>query len=211
MKAAIEGLISRIPEMSSLRYWLRTGIRLFHPQSGDLWSDLIPAVLGQRITSKEASAQWRRLHELSNGYIEHESIKKMSMANFHRLGIEKARARTLLSIAEAHDAIDQANELSVERAYQMLLDLDGIGPWTISEALRRSHGWLDAVSVGDFHLCHHVTYALTGRHRGTDTEMLELLEPYRPYRWLIIDSIMRHCASPPRKTPGLPSLDIRRF
>ena len=210
-KDAVEKIISRSPDNSSLRSWAKHSASLVHPQSGDLWSELIPSVLGQRITSKEASAQWRRLHDFCQGYIEPEALSQLSFVEFHRLGIEIGRARTLLAIADAHDAIDKANEISVDEAYQMLLNIPGVGPWTISEALRRSHGWLDAVSVGDFHLCHHVVFALTGRHRGTDAEMLELLEPYRPCRWLVVDSILRHAASPPRKSPGLPILDIRRF
>lgn len=210
-QTGINKIISLLPEDSSLATWIKQDAKLFHPQSGDLWSELIPAVLGQRITSKEASAQWRRLHDFCHGYIEPEILSKVSFAEFHRLGIEKARARTLLSLADAQEAIYKADAQSIEDAYRMLINMNGIGPWTISEALRRSHGWLDAVSVGDFHLCHHVVFALTGRHRGTDAEMLELLEPYRPYRWLVIDAILHRAASPPRKSPGLPTLDIRRI
>jgi 3-methyladenine DNA glycosylase/8-oxoguanine DNA glycosylase len=210
-QAPIEKLISFMPADSALHTWVKHSGNLFHPRSGDLWAELIPAVLGQRITSKEASAQWRRLHTFCHGYIEHEILRQMSFTEFHRLGVEKARARTLLSLADAHNAIQQADTQSVEQTYQMLMTIPGIGPWTISEALRRSHGWLDAVSVGDFHLCHHVVFALTGRHRGTDSEMLELLEPFRPYRWIVVDSILRNAASPPRKSAGLPTIDIRRF
>ena len=208
---ALQKILSLLPENSALATWIKHDVNLFHPRSGDLWSELIPAVLGQRITSKEASAQWRRLHQFCGGYIEPGTLSSISIAEFHRLGIEKSRARTLLSLADAQEAIAKADAQSVEDAYRMLFNIHGIGAWTISEALRRSHGWLDAVSVGDFHLCHHIVFALTGRRRGTDTEMLELLEPYRPYRWIVIDSILHHAASPPRKSPGLPTMDIRRF
>ena len=40
----------------------------------------------------------------------------------------------------------------------------------------------DRVAVGDFHLKHMGVHHLTGKDRGTDEEMLELLEPYRPNR-----------------------------
>src|SRR5699024_3714362 len=53
--------------------------------------------------------------------------------------------------------------------------LRGIGPWTIAETLQRTHGAADLLSVGDFHLAHHIGEALTGR-RTDDAGMLELLE-----------------------------------
>ena len=45
--------------------------------------------------------------------------------------------------------------------------LYGIGEWTIAETRIRALGDPDAVSVGDYHLAHHVGYALTG-HRVDD-------------------------------------------
>ena len=44
-----------------------------------------------------------------------------------------------------------------------------------------SHGDADAVAVGDYHLKNVVAWhLLEGRPRGTDEEMMELLEPFRP-------------------------------
>jgi 3-methyladenine DNA glycosylase/8-oxoguanine DNA glycosylase len=57
-----------------------------------------------------------------------------------------------------------------------------VGPWTVAEVARAALGDPDAVSVGDFHLPNTVCWALAGRPRGTDLEMLELLEPYRGQR-----------------------------
>jgi 3-methyladenine DNA glycosylase/8-oxoguanine DNA glycosylase len=45
-----------------------------------------------------------------------------------------------------------------------------------------AYGDRDAVLVGDFHLPNLVAWALAGEARAEDTRMLELLEPYRPYR-----------------------------
>jgi 3-methyladenine DNA glycosylase/8-oxoguanine DNA glycosylase len=40
----------------------------------------------------------------------------------------------------------------------------------------------DAISVGDYHLPHIVSWSFAGEPRGTDERMLELLEPYRGQR-----------------------------
>jgi 3-methyladenine DNA glycosylase/8-oxoguanine DNA glycosylase len=52
----------------------------------------------------------------------------------------------------------------------------------VAEVARVALGDTDAVSVGDFHLKHLVTWALAREPRGTDERMLELLVPYRPHR-----------------------------
>jgi 3-methyladenine DNA glycosylase/8-oxoguanine DNA glycosylase len=46
-------------------------------------------------------------------------------------------------------------------------------------------GDADAVSLGDFHVPHVVAWALAREPRGNDERMLELLEPYRPFRGLV--------------------------
>ena len=60
--------------------------------------------------------------------------------------------------------------------------LPGIGAWTSAEVAHRALGDVDAVSVGDYHLPHLVSWALAGEARGNDDRMLELLEPYRGQR-----------------------------
>ena len=62
----------------------------------------------------------------------------------------------------------------------------GIARWTTAKTLEVSHGDPDQVAVGDFHFKHMVVHHLTGRDRGTDEEMLELLEPFRPHRGRVI-------------------------
>ena len=54
--------------------------------------------------------------------------------------------------------------------------------WTSAEARQRAAGDPDAVSVGDYHLKNVVGWALAGRDRSSDEEMLELLEPFKGHR-----------------------------
>ncbi|MGH8913038.1 MAG: DNA-3-methyladenine glycosylase 2 family protein, partial [Acidimicrobiia bacterium] len=63
---------------------------------------------------------------------------------------------------------------------------------------------------GDFHLKHMVVHHLTGRDRGTDDEMLALLEPFRPHRGRVARLIhaMGHA---PKFGPRMPRRDITRM
>src|SRR6187397_1806700 len=79
----------------------------------------------------------------------------------------------------------------------------GIGPWTAAEVGVRALGDVDAVSVGDFHLPHLVAYALAGEPRATDAQILELLEPYRGRRALVVRLLELSGISAPRYGPRL--------
>ena len=77
-------------------------------------------------------------------------------------------------------------DLPLPEAYARLLAVPGIGPWTAAEVAVRALGDDDAVSVGDFHIPNLVAWALAGERRGDDARMLELLEPYRGRRALVV-------------------------
>jgi 3-methyladenine DNA glycosylase/8-oxoguanine DNA glycosylase len=72
-------------------------------------------------------------------------------------------------------------------------------------------GDADAVSVGDYHLAHRVAFAFLGERRGTDEQMLELLEPFRPHRQRVVRLIERGAAVPPRRGPRLERSRIHRL
>ena len=64
-------------------------------------------------------------------------------------------------------------------------------------------GDADAVSVGDFHLPHLVSWALAGEPRGDDTRMLELLAPFAPHRGRVVRLLEGSGLSAPRYGPRL--------
>ena len=163
-----------------------------------LYEELLCAVLGQRITGVEAAAQWRRLcvrhgvREPSTGLWTAPDPGRLSTVAYHdlhRLGIERRRAETLRRVARLFH--DQPRLLAEpERLRSALAEtadggasfVSGVGRWTAAVALTRTFGDPDAVAVGDWHLKNLVAHALAGRARGTDAEMIELLEPYKGNR-----------------------------
>jgi 3-methyladenine DNA glycosylase/8-oxoguanine DNA glycosylase len=101
---------------------------------------------------------------------------------FMAANVERKRADTIRQAASYAHRLDEAAGISLEEAYRRLRALPGVGEWTINEVGVLALGDSDAVSVGDYHLKNWVSWALADEPRGTDERMVELLEPYRPYR-----------------------------
>lgn len=188
------------------------GLRL--PRSGNLFEQLVPAVLEQRVVGLDAKASWRRL-------VAHHGLPAPGPApagmrvppppetwaavpvwDWRQAGVEGTRADTVRRAALVGHRLTEDVPLAETR--RRLLTVRGIGPWTVAETTSRALGDADAVSVGDFHLAHLVGWALAGS-RTDDDGMLELLEPWRPHRQRVI-RLLEHtqAANAPRFGPRSP-------
>jgi 3-methyladenine DNA glycosylase/8-oxoguanine DNA glycosylase len=165
--------------------------------SGDLYHALLPTIIAQRITAREAVRQWsflaHRLGEPAPGPFpglllppRPERLEAMPTWWFHPLGIEVKRARTLVAVARVAHRLWEWAALGTDEAAAKLALLSGVGPWTIGMVCGPVFGDDDAVPVGDFHFPHTVSWNLAGEPRGDDARMLELLEPYRPQRGRVL-------------------------
>jgi 3-methyladenine DNA glycosylase/8-oxoguanine DNA glycosylase len=123
---------------------------------------------------------------------------------FHDLGIERGRADTIRRVASVASRLEEAVTMSVAAAHARLRAVPGVGAWTAAEVAIVALGDADAVSLGDYHLPHQVSWALAGRARGDDARMLELLEPYRGHRGRVIRLLEAGGVTAPRFGPRLP-------
>ena len=188
--------------------------------SGTLYHELLPTVLGQRVTAGEATLQWHRLvRELGRpapgpGELtlppEPDDLAGRPTWWFHPLGIESKRAATLKEIGRRATRLAEWSTLPPGDAAAKLTLLPGVGEWTIGCVLRTALGDPDAVAVGDFHLKNVVVHALTGRARGTDEEMMGLLAPYAPQRGRAVALLLLDGAAAPKFGPRQRVLPIQR-
>ena len=170
-----------------------SGLRL--TATARVFQQLVPTILGQKVTGIEAkrahTALVRHFAEPAPGPTEQlptglslppdpGAVAATPYWVYHPFGVEQKRADTIRRAALVASALDAAPDATT--VTRRLTAIAGIGPWTAAEVVRQTHADADAVSVGDYHIPHMVTWALTGRPRGDDATMLELLEPFRGHR-----------------------------
>jgi 3-methyladenine DNA glycosylase/8-oxoguanine DNA glycosylase len=107
--------------------------------------------------------------------------------------------------------LDAAAAMEPAQAQAVLTKIPGVGPWTAAEVARVAMGDVDAVSVGDLHLPHLVSWALAGEPRGDDVRMLELLEPYRGQRGRALRLLELSGVRAPRRGPRYTPIPIARL
>lgn len=153
---------------------------------------LVPTILEQKVTTKEATRSYARLvQRLGDGAPgpgglmlppDPARLAGLPYFEFHPLGIERRRAEIVRRVCAVADRMEGAVGKGAIGFQQALLSLPGIGPWTAAIAAQAVLGDPDAVIVGDYHLPNIVGWALAGRTRSTDAEMLALLAPFAGQR-----------------------------
>ncbi|WP_436410260.1 DNA-3-methyladenine glycosylase family protein [Microbacterium thalli] len=185
-----------------------------------VFDDLASAIFEQKVTGLQAFGAWRAIVAWYGERAPGPTPRPMfappaewhlipSWA-WHRAGLEPPQSRTVVASARRRASIERAVAAAADGddRERILTSLPGIGPWTSAETRIRAFGDPDAVSVGDYHLCHTVGYALTGR-RVDDDGMLELLEPWRGHRQRVIRLIYAGGVFEPRRGPRLHPEDHR--
>ncbi|HEY2813153.1 MAG TPA: hypothetical protein VGJ03_06805 [Acidimicrobiales bacterium] len=187
-----------------------SGMRLC--RTGRVLDALVPAILEQKVTGLEARRSWasvvRRFGERAPGPAgllvapEPAQLRTITSATWHGLGVERRRAETIRRAATVAAALEAASDAATLR--QRLTGIPGIGPWTAAEVAIVALGDPDAVSVGDYHLPHAVTWTLAGEPRGDDARMLELLAPFAGHRGRVVRLIEAGGMTAPRRGPRMP-------
>ncbi|MGH8962425.1 MAG: DNA-3-methyladenine glycosylase family protein, partial [Jatrophihabitantaceae bacterium] len=196
----------------------RPGLRL--PSTGLVLDSLVPAILEQRVTGGEAHAAWRGLLRRfgtpapgprDDLFVPPPPGELLAVPtwDWHRLGVDGRRQRAIRAAASVASRLEECTGLAPAAALSRMLVVPGVGEWTAAETALRALGHPDVVSVGDFHLANLVVHALTGRARGTDAEMLELLAPWSGQRARVVRLIELSGTGIPKFGPRFSPTDIR--
>lgn len=160
-------------------------------------------VLQQRVRLPDATASWRRIVErfgTDGVFPSPKQLARLTPPELRSCGVDFQRAKTLGSLARRH-AIDGLldDRPTPEVLRDWLRALPGVGPWTTEMVLLFGAGDPDAVPLGDWHLSHVISMFFRGRPRGSDEQMLELLEPFAGQRGRVARLVTAHTPKRPRR------------
>lgn len=185
------------------------GLRLTRP--GRVFDGLLRVIPQQLVAWNDATVFWRRLVQQfgrplpgPEGRVlppSADQVRVQSAAALQSTGMLPKMARCMIDCARRAKRLDALSDKPLGEFMRLVQVLPGVGPWTAGHIAGFFLAHPDAVLVGDYGMPHSVAYALTGRERSTDAEMLELLEPFRPHRFRVVRLIMHAGIVPPRRGP----------
>ncbi|GGB38964.1 3-methyladenine DNA glycosylase [Flexivirga endophytica] len=179
---------------------------------------LIPAIIEQRVTGKQAFGAYRQLVRRHGAPAPGPTdaiaaIRLMlppDVAGWRRIpswewlraGVDGRRADTVQRVLQVAPRLEECASLPRENAWQRLRSVPGVGVWTAAETMQRAAGDADAVSFGDYHIAKDIGHALTGAPVN-DEELERLLRPYAGHRYRVQFLVMSGRLGAPRHGPRL--------
>jgi DNA-3-methyladenine glycosylase II len=142
-------------------------------------------VVGQQLSTASAGAIWHRFGSAIEP-IRADVLLCASEETLRATGLSRTKIKTLRAIASAmaHENLDleRLAAASDEAVHEVLTRVSGIGPWTADIFLMFCLGRRDAFAAGDLALQVATQHALGLGQRPSPHELLELAEPWRPWR-----------------------------
>jgi len=186
------------------------GLRL--GSTGDVHEAIVTAVLGQVVTKTEGKRSLRSItkvfgidapgpNAMTRVFPSPDALAGLSYDDLHSHGVERKRAATIIEVSRRSKRLEEILTMNTDDARSRLLAVRGIGEWTAGIVMGQAYGDRDALPIGDYHLPNMVSWALAGEPRGDDDRMVELLEPYRPYRRHALIAIKQAGISAPKYGP----------
>jgi AraC family transcriptional regulator of adaptative response / DNA-3-methyladenine glycosylase II len=178
----------------------RPGLRV--PGTFDGFELAVRAIVGQQISVRAARTMVGRLanafgEALADGegsgalrlFPDATRVSRLALEDLTALGLTKARARTLIGLAQAvsSGAIRLDPESDVETTVAALTALQGIGPWTANYIAMRALRWPDAFLPSDL-----VVLKALGETRPA--RALRRSEAWRPWRAYAVIHLWRNAS-----------------
>ncbi|WP_375434091.1 DNA-3-methyladenine glycosylase family protein [uncultured Hymenobacter sp.] len=158
----------------------------------DLYLALLRAIVSQQISTKAAAAIWRKVQALfpPDGYPEPAALLALTDEDLRTAGLSRQKAGYLRAIADftQRDQLDHAHlsQLSEDDFTRHLTQIKGVGRWTAQMLQMFALDQPDVFAEGDLGVQNAMRkhYGLQETGKALLRRMIEIAEPWRPYRSL---------------------------
>ncbi len=179
------------------------------PVYADPFEGVSWAILGQQITVGFAAQLKNRVADRYGTVVDHQSglavfpraatISRASLDDLRALKLSRPKAETLIRVAQAVEEgmwdWHQLYTMPTQEAYEVLVQMKGIGPWTAEYCLLRVFGRPDILPAGDVAL-RRAWGRISGEPTVSEADLRHAGEVWKGYRsdfafWLWLDNFQR--------------------
>ena len=152
----------------------------------ELFESLVSIVIAQQLGTVAADTIFERVKKVCGTQLSPESVLKARTESFRNAGLSGAKTKTIKAIAIA--VKDNTLELlSLKKipekdATEKLLQIWGLGPWSVEMFLMNSLGRADVFSSGDLGLIRAMESIYNLPKNTPRTSLLKISEKWSPYR-----------------------------
>ena len=171
-------------------------LRPFLSPNGNVGNTLIKSIVGQQISVKAADSVWRQMEGLL-GTVVPENIVLYNLQDLRGCGLSMRKSEYILDFSRLWvDSLSDFDWFSMDGddVRSRLLEIRGVGPWTVDMVMIFALGQPDILPLGDIGLIRAIekTYA-GGSNLGVE-EILDISTGWSPYRtvatwylWRVVD------------------------
>jgi DNA-3-methyladenine glycosylase II len=186
MQAAIRTHLERDPILKDI---LLTTTLPELEVSNDLYNSLIRSIVYQQLSGKAAGTiHGRFLALFDSGYPHAEQVLSYELPALRAVGLSRQKSTYIQNVArfflEHHPTIPDWERWSDEELIQHFTQIKGVGKWTVQMILMSALGRTDIFPLDDLGIQQAVAKAYGISHTGKELKasMLEISQPWRPYR-----------------------------
>jgi DNA-3-methyladenine glycosylase II len=151
-----------------------------------LFTSLVRIVISQQLGTAAADTIFARVKKVCKGHITSESVLKTPLSALRKAGLSGAKTKTLKSIATAIKH-GELNLLSLKKipepeAAEKLMQIWGLGPWSVEMFMMNTLGRGDVFSPGDLGLIRAIEAIYNLPKNAPRASLLAIAEKWSPYR-----------------------------
>lgn len=157
--------------------------------SGNVYFDLLDSIVSQQLSVKVATVIFNRFRALfPDNYPHPDQLASLSMEQLRSVGLSLQKASYLQNVAafsRQYDLENHAwNAMSDDEIIDFLTNIKGVGKWTAQMILMFTIGREDVFPVDDLGIQQAMIrlFELDKNDKKIKNKMVELAEPWRPYR-----------------------------
>ena len=171
-------------------------LRPFLSPNGDVGNTLIKSIVGQQISVKAADSVWRKMTGLL-GTVIPENIVSCDLQDLRGCGLSMRKSEYILDFSRLWvDSLSDLDWFSMdgEDVRSRLLELRGVGPWTVDMVMIFALGQPDILPLGDIGLIRAIEKTYAGGSNIGVEDLLDISAGWSPYRtvatwylWRVVD------------------------